>query len=343
LWLVNQKLVADKKNAARKKYKYLIHGKKIEAKNRITHKFQDILISANKNKFWKVWKKAFINSNKVQNIKINDLSDKADIEILLAANFQKTCIPNNNTFETEFKCKYQHNENKYDNNLSNVIKIDVEDVDKAVYKLDLNKTCGFDNLSAEHIKFAHPSLISILSMLFKIWLHLGMVPDDFGLGVTKFIPKFKGVKKLCTSDDFRGITICPVISKIFELCIIRHFYELPVSDRQFGFKKGSSCHLAIHHVKKVIKYFNDKGSTMNIGVIDLKKAFDKVNHYGLLCSLQESHLNFKVINIIENWLCKSQSIVNWNGVAAHSVDCSAGVRQGGILSPSYFRFLLMWF
>jgi exonuclease III len=126
-WLVAGKpkvgIMADKKNAARKKYKYLIHGKKIEAKNRITHKFQDILISANKNKFWKVWKKAFNHSNKVQNIKINDLSDKADIANLLAANFQKTCTPNNNTFETEFKCKYQHNKNKYDNNVSNVIKL----------------------------------------------------------------------------------------------------------------------------------------------------------------------------------------------------------------------------
>ena len=40
--------------------------------------------------------------------------------------------------------------------------------------------------------------------------------------------------------------------------------------------------MAIHSMEKFIKYFNDKDSTINIGAIDLKKAFDKVNHFGLL-------------------------------------------------------------
>ena len=57
------------------------------------------------------------------------------------------------------------------------------------------------------------------------------------------------------------------------------------SDRQFGFKKGVSCNNSLHTVRKVNKYFNLGNSTVNVGVIVLKKAFDKVNHYGLLNTL----------------------------------------------------------
>ena len=40
-------------------------------------------------------------------------------------------------------------------------------------------------------------------------------------------------------------------------------------------------------VRKVVNYFNGKKSTINLGVIDLKKAFDKVNLFGVLCMLQK--------------------------------------------------------
>ena len=160
------------------------------------------------------------------------------------------------------------------------------------------------------------------------------------LAVAKLIPKFKGVKKICTVDDFRGITICPILSKIFQLCLIKYFNVLPTSERQFGFKKGSSCHLAIHSVTKVINYFVHKGSTINLGAIDLKKAFDTVSHFGLLCILQEKQIDIKLINILENWLCKSRSVIDWDGITANPVICSAGVRQGGGLSSVLFSIFV---
>jgi len=41
-----------------------------------------------------------------------------------------------------------------------------------------------------------------------------------------------------TCDDFRGIAISPLISKVFEYCILDRFEDfLFSSDAQFGFKK----------------------------------------------------------------------------------------------------------
>jgi len=61
------------------------------------------------------------------------------------------------------------------------------------------------------------------------------------------------------------------MSKIFELCILNNFDNVVTSNRQFGFKKNVGCQHSLHSVRKVVNFFNTKGSTVNIGVINLKK------------------------------------------------------------------------
>lgn len=67
--------------------------------------------------------------------------------------------------------------------------------------------------------------------------------------------------------------------------VSKFFNHVNTSSRQFGFKQGVGCADAIGVVKKVINYFNKKRTTVNIAAIDLKKAFDKVNHFCLLSVL----------------------------------------------------------
>ena len=73
----------------------------------------------------------------------------------------------------------------------------------------------------------------------------GHVPSQFGIGVTFPIPKSSFNSKSATFDDFRGITVSPVISKILEKCILENFEKyFKSSDKQFGFKKTLlSCNL----------------------------------------------------------------------------------------------------
>src|SRR5207248_10658054 len=99
-------------------------------------------------------------------------------------------------------------------------------------------------------------------------------------------------------------TICTVISKLCEHCLMINFVDIKTSDTQFGFKKNVGCNNSTHTVRKVLNYFNNRKTTVNIGIIDLRKAFDKVNVFGLLCLLQEKNINLSVINVIENCLVK---------------------------------------
>jgi len=84
-------------------------------------------------------------------------------------------------------------------------------------------------------------------------------------------------------DDFHGIAISTVLSKVFEYCLLDGSESfIGSSDNQYEFEKHTACSSAIYSVRKTVKYFVNGGSTVNLCAIDLSKAFYKVNHYVLL-------------------------------------------------------------
>jgi hypothetical protein len=141
-------------------------------------------------------------------------------------------------------------------------------------------------------------------------------------------------------DDFRGISISPVISKLFELAILDRFSDyFESSDSQFGFKKDLSCRHVIYSVRSVIERYISNGSTVNICALDLSKAYDRTNKYALLMRLMERKLPVKLLSIFEDWLNKSETCVRWGGLTSHFFKLRAGVRQGGVLSPFFAIYL----
>ena len=83
------------------------------------------------------------------------------------------------------------------------------------------------------------------------------------------------------------------ISKLFELCLLEIYGEyLESSDLQFGFKKRIGCNHALFVVKSVVEYFIAGGSVINLCALDMSKAFDKVNHYGLFIKLMSRCVPF---------------------------------------------------
>ena len=77
----------------------------------------------------------------------------------------------------------------------------------------------------EHILFSHPLLPGILAKLFNKMIAIGHVPYSFGQSYT--VPLLKSncnaYGKTVTVDDFRGISISRVISKVFEHCILDRY------------------------------------------------------------------------------------------------------------------------
>jgi len=92
----------------------------------------------------------------------------------------------------------------------------VEEIDKCVVQLKNGKACGPDELSAENLKYSHSILIIMhLKHLFLMILIHAFVPDSCGIGIS--IPLLKDkTGNVNDVDNYRAITLSPVISTLFE-------------------------------------------------------------------------------------------------------------------------------
>ena len=115
-----------------------------------------------------------------------------------------------------------------------------------------------------------------------------------------------------TTDNYTGITLCPVISKLFETVLLSQFKAQLTSDPlQFGFKQKSSCSHAIFTFKTVVDYYVKNSCTVNICALDVSKAFDIVDHYKLFNILMDRSLPRQFIALLSDWFAECFVCVRW--------------------------------
>jgi len=187
----------------------------------------------------------------------------------------------------------------------------------------INIRTNIAGLTSEHLLFSHPVLPVILSKLFNVIFQCQQVPGGFKYSYIVPVPKVKDCRnKAMTCNDFRAITISPILCKVFEYCLLDKFNNmLKTSDTQFGFKKGLSYNHAIYSVRRIIEHVVQNGSTVNLCAIDLSKVFDKVNLRALFIKLK--------IRLLEDMICVCFSFVKWGEIRSTfflgRVWCSSGL------------------
>ena len=138
-------------------------------------------------------------------------------------------------------------------------------------------------------------------------------------------------------NNYRGITISPIISKLFEHVLKNIFFDhLSTSTHQFGFKRKSSTVTALHCLKETVNYFVSNGSRVFCAFLDASKAFDRLVHSGLFLKLMERNVPIVLLRIIMSWYDGLKCRVKWGDIFSEWFEITAGVRQGGVLSPDFY-------
>ena len=326
------------RTSARFKYRARINEHKISEKMSVSSDLQDSLLSKKSKDFWKTWKSKVCNTKR-QIPSVNGCFDESIVVDQFKAYFEKACSNNSAEYNEKIKREFEARLIAESENAPLVDKelYTAEAVALAVANLNPGKAACFDGLQSEHLTYCHPIIYTVLSRLFYFILLYGHVPADFACGMLVPIPKDSGAKRALEINQFRGITVSPIISKVFENCLLTIYQNyLTTSDHQFGFKKKTSCSHAIYSVRYVIDHFVKNDTTVNVCCLDISKAFDKVNYNCLFLKLISRNAPICFINVLHNWYAKSMCRVKWGNLLSIPFSLQGGVRQGGVLSPLLF-------
>ena len=91
---------------------------------------------------------------------------------------------------------------------------------------------------------------------------------------------------------------------------------------------------------KLLNFFIERQSTVHVCALDMAKAFDKMNRYGLFIKLLNRGCPLMLINILKGWFSKVVAGVRWGDCLSAFVFLSCGTRQGGVTSPILFAICI---
>ncbi|XP_059511220.1 uncharacterized protein LOC132211014 [Stegostoma tigrinum] len=114
--------------------------------------------------------------------------------------------------------------------------IEVEEVEAAIKGIDQNSAAGPDGLKLEDIRALHEEEETRLPRLFSLWLKSSTIPDSLKKSRTVLIPKCEDKERLKNIDNWRPITIGPMLLRLFTKIMAKRLSEtVEINPRQKGF------------------------------------------------------------------------------------------------------------
>ena len=188
------------------------------------------------------------------------------------------------------------------------------------------------------MKLALPFIENSLAFLFNTSIETSQFPDSWK--VARVTPIFKEGDKT-EKSNYRPISVLSVISRLFEKLVFDQLYQYMKENGLFS--PDQSGFLRLHStltclLKNTDDWYNglDLGRLVGLVFIDLKKAFDTVDHDILCEKLQIYGVQQRELFWFRSYLSNRKQFCRVNGVALDIQDVEVGVPQGSCLGPLLF-------
>ena len=154
--------------------------------------------------------------------------------------------------------------------------------------IDVKKSAGLDNIPNKLLKIAADVVAPSLTEIFFQSINTGILPDEWK--EARVWPLYKNGAKSDPSN-YRPISVIPTVSKIYEKIIYDQLYDYLNTNNlltrcQSGFRSFHSTLKALLEATNDWSVYIDNGMLNGVVFIDLKKAFDTIDHEIILLKLR---------------------------------------------------------
>ncbi len=221
---------------------------------------------------------------------------------------------------------------------------------RAVSELDVTRTITYlkpsrakDIFGMDVIKELSESLVNPITKIINLSVSQGMFPCAWKSSV--IVPIFKSGDPHSASN-YRPISILPIVSKVAEKLMAAQITNylnnsyFALHPMQFGFRANYSTEMANCYFTEKVKSLLDKGGVIGAVFLDLRKAFDTLNHRIILSKLLSFNFSPHTLRWIESYLSGRTQYVSIQNYNSAPLSISTGVPQGSILGPLLFTLYI---
>ena len=138
----------------------------------------------------------------------------------------------------------------------------------------------------------------------------------------------------CSSSNFRSIALSSLLLKIFDWILIFLFDNgIKIDELQFGFQRKTSTTMCTWLAVETIDYFLRNGSEVFTCIMDMSKAFGKVQISKLFWKIIDKGIPTIYFRLLLVMYRNQRANVSWNSLVSHVFPINNGVKQGAVLPP----------
>ena len=287
-------------------------------------------------KTWRILKELWPTSSKKQNFtEINRKSNPQDIANELNNHFVTIGPQLSAKLNSNDTPSFVHTDPETSFSLHHVT---FEEVSEQIGKTSPSKSCGVDGITARLLKASGDAIVPPLVYIFNRSIDTGSFPDAWK--IARVTPLHKD-GNLNNMNNYRPISVLPVVSKIFERLVHDQTYKYVsdagiLTDRQSGFRKRHSTGTCLVEFLDAIYDGVENDRLSGVLFLDLKKAFDTVDHNIAINILSNMNMSPVCLQWYRSYLSNRSQVTQVNNVLSDKMGLKCGVPQGSILGPLLF-------